>query len=83
MSDKPTSINPENIHNNMLNNSVSKMLYSFSKTKRFSQRLHTDVPYYTIPNLSTKRTTTFGFGQKSKFEDTRGFPSPDKYNVTK
>lgn len=29
------TINPEAVHNNALNNSISKMQYSFSKSPRF------------------------------------------------
>lgn len=35
MSKELKSINPEEIHDNAMNNSTSKMLYSFPKDKRF------------------------------------------------
>ena len=40
-----------------------------------------DVPYYTLPNISSKRATSLGFGNKASFEDIRGYPSPDKYKL--
>lgn len=83
MSEKQSALNPEIIHKNPLNNSTSKMLYSFSKTKRFAHKSKDDLPFYTLPDLNDKRTTAFGFGKKTAFEDKKGYPSPDKYNVSK
>ena len=55
------------------------MLYSFPKDKRFHDEAKVDVPYYNLPNIRSKRTTSMGFGSKTRFEDLRGIPSPDKY----
>jgi hypothetical protein len=62
MTDKGEISNPETIHNNPMNNSVSKMLYSFPKSKRFHRTNYLDLPFYTLPNLKSKRCTTFGVG---------------------
>ena len=83
MSEKNITLNPEHIHNNPMNNSTSKMLYSFSKDKRFHKEDYLDVPFHTLPEIRNKRTTCMGFGAKTRFEDTRGVPSPDKYNVSR
>ena len=83
MTSKTEQINPETICNNPINKSTSKMLYSFPKNKRFRRNNYLDVPFYTLPDIINKRTTTLGVGQKTSFEDTRGFPSPDKYQVAR
>ena len=62
-----------------MNNSTSKMLYSFPKDQRFHKEPRVDIPYYNLPDIRSKRTTSLGFGSKTKFEDLRGVPSPDKY----
>jgi hypothetical protein len=81
MGDHSITINPEDIKNNPMNNSTSKMLYSFPKDKRFPKEALLDTPYYTLPNIASNRATSMGFGNKTSFEDIRGFPSPDKYKV--
>ena len=40
-----------------------------------------NVPYYTLPNIKSQRATSLGFGKKTEFEDIRGYPSPNKYDV--
>ena len=73
--------NPEEIRNNPINNSTSKMLYSFPKGKRFPKDNVIDLPFYDLPDIRSKRTTSMGYGSKSRFEDLRKIPSPDKYLI--
>ncbi len=83
MIEKAININPEDIHNNPMNNSTSKMLYSFSKQKRFHTDSSLDVPFYDLPSIKDKRSTSLGFGIKTCFEDVRGIPPPDKYHINR
>lgn len=62
MTEKVEECNPETVHDNPMNSSISKMLYSFPKSKRFNRTNYLDLPFYTLPNLKSKRCTTFGVG---------------------
>lgn len=43
-----------------------------------SERCST-IPYYELPNELDKRTTNFGYGNKTSFEDRRIIPPPNAY----
>lgn len=67
MSQTHITLNPEDIRNNPMNNSTSKMLYSFSKERRFQVCDRLDLPFYTLPDVQEKRSTSLGFGNKTVF----------------
>lgn len=74
------SASHSSIKNSALNNSISKMRYSFSKDSRFSeQRLSTDALFYNLPDVKDLRTTNLGLGNKLTFEDRRLIPSANAY----
>lgn len=81
MSEKVIVVNPEDIRNNPMNNSTSKMLFSFPKDQRFHTEQRLDPPFYTLPDIKDKRSTSLGFGIKTCFEDLRVIPSPNKYTI--
>lgn len=72
------------VRNSSLNNSTSKMQYSFSKSNRFNSltRLKTDAPYYDVDSdKKHQRSTTFGIGKKLTFEDRRELPASNTYTL--
>lgn len=82
MKQKNIHINPEDIKNNPINNSTSKMLYSFSKDKRFHTEVKLDTPFYTLPDIKEKRSASLGIGKRTKFEDYREIPPPNTYSIS-
>lgn len=81
MSEKAAIINPQDVRNNPINNSTSKMLFSFPKDKRFHDQDRMDPPFYNLPDIKDKRSTSLGFGLKIRFQDSRVIPSPNRYNI--
>lgn len=77
---------PQQIHDLPMNTSVSKHLYSFSKSERFperSYRANCSEAFYEIPQLiyRNKRSCSMGKGSKSDFTKTRyETPPPNAYN---
>ena len=58
------------------------MLYSFSKGKRFETIRSNCSGDYHMPNLSDKRSTSFGIGSKNKLSaSTLSIPGPSHYDV--
>ena len=57
------------INKSPLNNSKSKYLFSFSKSKRFSDapKLQSNYEYYNISQWRGNRSTTMGYGTKYDF----------------
>lgn len=81
-----------NIDYNPINNSKSKMNYSFSKANRFksavfpewAQRTEGPDSIYDLPDLMKKRSTSLGYGERLDFtvrRDNEVSPSPQKYNL--
>lgn len=64
-----------------LNTSLSKMQYSFTKASRFLPSLRSSCEiYYSVPDGKSKRSTSFGFGNKLNFSvDISGAPPPGTY----
>ena len=54
---------------NILNNSVSKMMFSFGKSPRFPilKRSSLSYTFYNIPSTLSKRSTSLGYGKKTDF----------------
>lgn len=63
------SVSHSSIRNSALNNSISKMQYTFSKSRRFAseKKLSTDALFYDSPNVMDMRATNFGLGKKLTF----------------
>jgi hypothetical protein len=62
-----------------LQNSVYS--WTFCKTDRFKNATKEPVhTMYTLPSLTTPRSTNFGYGTRKVFEGKSG-PSPDKYAI--
>ena len=60
----------ETNNKNPMNHSVSKMRYSFPKTKRFDYGYGKDSSkqfIYNLPEVQGKRGTSLGYGKKSNF----------------
>ena len=65
------------------NNSTAKAQYSFSKATRFPAVSPTSSNFYDIPPSFSKRTTTFGYGQKYDFtSEKEKTPDPGEYKVS-
>lgn len=63
-----------------LNNSTSKMKYSFCKANRFLPPIKSECQiYYDTPTLKNKRSTSFGYGNKANLNTSITTPSPDTY----
>lgn len=64
-----------------LNTSLSKMKYSFTKANRFLPTLRSSCDiYYTVPDIKSKRSTSFGFGNKLNLSlDNSVAPPPGTY----
>ena len=77
---------PEGIHDSALNNSTSKALYSFPKATRFKdigRRNDNPNAFYDIGDTKTRRTTSFGYGNKQDFtKSTDKVPAPNHYANT-
>ena len=74
--------NPELISKRkvIINTSTSKEMYSFPTTKRFTDFVRDESPFfYNIPTTITKRSTSFGFGSKNAFPDNNKTPGPGTY----
>lgn len=71
----------EVISKSPLNNSSSKMMYSFPKAERFTRlnKIYND-NLYNLPNLKSNRSTSFGYGTKYDFTQTRK-PKPPYYDI--
>lgn len=72
-------------HNNPLNRSISKHLYSFPKANRFeaSRDPVCNRAFYDIKkNAFSNRTTTFGYGNKTDFIDRQPNPPVGNYKLT-
>jgi hypothetical protein len=62
----------ETISKSPLNNSPSKMMYSFPKTQRFFyQKRPVCDTLYVCPDNKPKRSTSFGYGNKYDFTKTK------------
>ena len=67
------------ISNNQLNHSISKQMYSFPKSKRFSSPINLNTSltfYYSLPSLLSKRGTSLGYGNKSDFTKGKNYNAP-------
>ena len=75
-------ISGEKISNNILNNSPSKQMYSFSKSERFPPLLKSSSnSYYNIPPIRDKRSCSFGYGNKIDFSKDSKDKSKVYYNI--
>jgi len=75
---------PAQICNSPLNNSKSKMLYSFPKAPRMTleNKSGCSHAFYDLPPVRAKRTTTFGYGNKYDFtQGQSNNPPPNAYSV--
>ena len=77
---------PKKIHDNPLNKSPTKMLYSFPSTKRFTSQLPTvtkNAPFYNVTGVNIKKVTracTLGKGSKYDFtKNQKNTPAPNVY----
>lgn len=62
-------VNEKNFHT--LNNSKSKMQYSFGKSKRFNNKNYSsesNLKFYDVPSQKSKRSCTFGIGKRSVWQ---------------
>ena len=76
--------NPELISKRkvIINTSTSKEMYSFPTTKRFTQSVRDDSPFfYNLPSTKSKRGASFGYGSKVVFSDSNQFPGPGTYKI--
>ena len=63
-----------------LNNSTSKMKYSFCKASRFLPTIRSECDiYYDVPNFRSRRSTSFGYGNKIDLTIKSPAPSPSRY----
>lgn len=71
------------IRNSALNNSTSKMQYTFARGERFmsEKKLSTHALFYDLPDARETRATNLGFGKKLSFEDKRVIPSANTYHT--
>lgn len=51
------------------------------RTEKYSECLFRGIPYYNVPGELSKRTTGIGYGKKTTFEDRRGYPPPNRYQI--
>ena len=60
---------------NILNNSISKMMYSFPKSPRFPplKRSSYSYTFYNIPSTLSNRSTSLGYGNKTDFTKMKKF----------
>ena len=71
------------IANSPTNTSTSKAQYSFPKSKRFPDLPSSTGKFYDIPVSLSKRSTTFGYGNKSDFTSGKEkTPDPGTYKIT-
>jgi len=73
---------PGQICNSPLNNSRSKMLFSFPKAKKMGEYLKSSCnqAFYDLPPIREKRTTSMGYGFKYDFTKINGqSPAPNAY----
>ena len=73
---------PVEIFKHPANDSTAKFLWSFSKSKRFTDRQgYTNTISYNLPSSISKRKAGFGYGGRSKLFDGHNVtnPSPGKY----
>jgi len=73
---------PGQICNSPLNNSRSKMLFSFPKAKKMGESLKSTCSqaFYDLPPVRESRTTAFGYGHKFDFTKGHGkTPAPNAY----
>eukprot|EP00826_Nyctotherus_ovalis_P031149 TRINITY_DN2485_c0_g1_i9.p1 TRINITY_DN2485_c0_g1~~TRINITY_DN2485_c0_g1_i9.p1 ORF type:complete len:313 (-),score=56.24 TRINITY_DN2485_c0_g1_i9:125-1063(-) len=77
---------PEQIFRSPHNTSSAKPLYTFPHASRFSlfNRRSPCDRYYELPSARTKRTTTFGYGDRLSFKGygRNNSPPPGSYNTT-
>ena len=74
----------EKISKNILNNSPSKQMYSFSKSERFPPLLKNSLStnhFYNIPPIRDKRSCSFGYGNKVDFSQASKDKSKVYYNI--
>lgn len=65
----------------IINTSTSKQMYSFPTSKRFSDNIKDDSPFfYNIPSTITKRSTSMGYGKKLLISEGNENPGPGAYN---
>ena len=75
----------EQISKSPLNNSKSKYLFSFSKSKRFADppKLQTNYEFYNITKWRGNRSTTMGYGNKYDFTKENKDKCQNYYDVSK
>ena len=69
----------QQISNHSLNHSISKQMYTFPKSKRFSNGLKScssTTFYYNLPKVASMRATSLGFGTKSDFTKAKNYNPP-------
>ena len=69
----------QQISNHSLNHSISKQMYTFPKSKRFSTGLKScssTTFYYNLPKVASMRATSLGFGTKSDFTKAKNYNPP-------
>ena len=69
----------QQISNHSLNHSISKQMYTFPKSKRFSNGLQSSSSltfYYNLPKIGGMRATSLGFGTKSDFTKAKNYNPP-------
>jgi hypothetical protein len=77
----------EKISKNLLNNSPSKQMYSFSKSERFPPILSSSTSsisykqFYNIPPIRDNRSCSFGYGNKIDFSKESKDKSKVYYNI--
>jgi hypothetical protein len=72
----------EKVTKSTINNSPSKMMYSFPKTMRFQEKQELKVyNFYQIPDLKSTRSTSLGFGSKYDFTSNKLINKAPYYNI--
>lgn len=71
----------EVISKSPLNNSSAKFMYSFPKDKRFRVPKEREANCYTLPDVKSQRSTTFGYGTKFDFTKQFGGKTAPYYNI--
>jgi len=74
---------PQQICNNPMNTSKSKMLFSFSKSPKFdNSKPANNNAFYDLPSVRMSRTTALGYGTKYDFTKNQlNNPAPNTYKL--
>jgi hypothetical protein len=75
----------QQICNHTLNHSISKQMYTFPKSKRFSNGLKSSSSitfFYNLPKVACMRATSLGFGSKSDFTKSKNY-NPPFYHINR